>query len=101
MHVARTVTHSTVEECKARMPLAEFRHWQALHKIEPWGDEWNQTRAVAASSLAPWNKRVNLDRFFPDSKQQQSTLEMESRMNYFARRHNERVKRNRAQQKSR
>jgi hypothetical protein len=94
MHFARTVTHSTVEECKQRMSLAEFRHWKALFRIEPWGDEWSQVRAQSASSLAPWNKKVahNLPEFFPESKAQQSTLEMESKLNVFARRHNERVK---------
>src|SRR5690606_28553371 len=55
--LARTVTHSTVEECKQRMSHQEFKRWLALYKLEPWGDEWGQTRAVAASNLAPWSKK--------------------------------------------
>lgn len=83
------------------MSLAEFRYWKALYRIEPWGDEWNQVRAGAAASLAPWNKHVRPAKFFPNSKPQQSTVEMESQLNVFARRHNERILRKRAQQRSR
>lgn len=80
------------------MPKAEFWYWWAKYRIEPWGDEWSQTRAIAAASLAPWNKHVKPAKFFPNSKPQQSTIEMESQLNVFARRHNERVRRKRGQQ---
>jgi hypothetical protein len=89
MHLARTVTGSTVEECKQRMSRAEFRHWQALYRIEPWGDEWNQTRAIAVSNLAPWNKKSgrSLHKFFPQPERP-SEEDLEARFTGFARRHN-------------
>lgn len=96
MLLARTVTTSTVEECKQRMSLAEFRHWRALYRIEPWGDEWSQARAIAASNLAPWNKETasNLPKFFP-VPQKKTATETEQMMAAFAKRHNTRVERER------
>ena len=93
MHLARTVTHSTLAECQSRMSLAEFRHWQAMYRLEPWGDEWDQVRAQSAASLAPWSKRrLNLAKFFPQPPPPTSE-QTEQLLQAFARRHNARVER--------
>lgn len=72
------------------MSWPEFKHWQALYRIEPWGDEWNQTRAAAASNLAPWNKRVKLQRFFPKPRRRPAA-DMERELTPWVKAHNRRV----------
>src|SRR5690606_9466386 len=90
--LARTVTHSTVEECKQRMSHQEFKRWLALYKLEPWGDEWGQTRAVAASNLAPWSKkRIRLERFFPKPRARPAA-DMERALTPWVKAHNRRFK---------
>lgn len=94
MHLARTVTQSTLEECKRRMSQAEFRHWQALYRIEPWGDDWQQTRAMAAASIAPYaKKKIKLEKFFPQPPKA-TPQQTEQMLMVFAKRHNARIERN-------
>jgi hypothetical protein len=95
MHLARTVTHSTVAECMRRMDWREFLHWQALYRLQPWGDEWDMVRAVAAACLAPWSKRrINLRKFFPaDHGPKPDADQLERRLNQFAARHNAKCER--------
>ena len=98
MHLARTVTHSTVEECMQRMTAQEFAYWQVLYKIEPWGNEWRQTEAIAAASLAPWSKAAGrmLPKLFPKpQRKRQSAEDVEQQLNQWLQR------RNRSQQRGR
>jgi hypothetical protein len=94
MLLARTVTHATVAETKRRMTRLEFLKWAAAYQIEPWGDEWNQVRAIAASSVAPWSKRrINLSKYFPNSKRRLSAAQIEAGLAAFAERYNRRIER--------
>lgn len=49
------------------MPYSEFVHHIAFHRLFPWGEDWKQTEAIAASviSASPKYKRIDLSRFFP------------------------------------
>lgn len=69
MHLARTVTHSTVAECKRRMSWSEFLDWQALYRIMPWGDDWQQAGTIAFAAAAPHvKKRLKPEDFIPARK---------------------------------
>jgi len=58
------------------MSRLEFVGWQIQYRKNPWGNEWDQARAVAAAAVAPWSKgKVKLEKFFPRSKRQSMTDE--------------------------
>ena len=51
------------------MPHAEFIQHVAYHRIEPWGDDWQQAGTMAWASVAPHVKRRMRPRdFIPDSR---------------------------------
>jgi uncharacterized protein YdaU (DUF1376 family) len=82
------------------MSVAEFRHWLALYQLEPWGDEWDQVRAIAAASIAPWSKRkIRLEKFFPQPPKPDGQT-LEQRLEMFIRRHNAKCDRVERQQAS-
>jgi len=56
------------------MSRLEFIGWQVQYAKQPWGNEWDQTRAIAAASVAPWSKqRVKLEKFFPRASKPRMT----------------------------
>lgn len=95
MHLARTVTHSTLAECQQRMLAREFQYWVAEYKRRPWGDDWLQTGTLAAAVVAPWTRRrVRPDQFIPGAKpaaRRRDPKELEMEMQHFAALHNERI----------
>ena len=77
------------------MSAREFEEWRAIERIEPFADEWDHTRAIAAAAIAPYSKRkVDLNKFFPNNKARKSTAENEAALHRFAARHNAKVERN-------
>lgn len=64
----------TVSELKATMPYSEFVHHVAFYRMYPWGDDWNQTQAVAAAAISasPKYRRIELTKFFPKPKRPKS-----------------------------
>ena len=100
MHLARTVTHSTVEECMRRMSAREFQYWAAEYKLRPWGDDWLQAGTIAAASVAPWTKRrVKAEQFIPTprSSGRRDPREIEIQMRSWAAQHNARFEREQRQ----
>ena len=58
------------------MPYAEFVGHIAYHELLPWGDDWKQTNALAAtiSDASPKFKRIDLTPFFPKPRQQDTSI---------------------------
>lgn len=74
------------------MTSREFGEWKAYFALEPWGDDWNQTRAIAAATIAPYSKRrIDLEKYFPNASSRQTSSEIDQALMAFANRHNARV----------
>lgn len=89
MHLARTVTHTTLAETKRRMSSSEFAKWCALYRINPWGDDWLQAAIVSCSTYNPHvskkGRKLRIDDVIPRKKRKQTVQEMQGILSAFFR----------------
>jgi hypothetical protein len=72
----------------------ELTEWQALYRMNPWGDDWMQASTIAAVSQGVWSKgRIRLDKFVPRQHvARRDPSELEIQMRHWAAQHNAKFK---------